>query len=72
MASMLSKPKVDTAGQARQAQLLQEQEKRIQQQEQDTKKREASSLRARRAAGAKASLLTGGETGVTDARQTLG
>jgi hypothetical protein len=70
MGGILSKTKApDTSAQQKQ---IAEQEARIKQQEEETKRRDAASLQARRArASGRASLLTGGETGV-DARTTLG
>ena len=69
MGSILSKPKApDTSAQQK---LLAEQEARVKQQETETKRREAASQQARRArASGRASLITGGETGV--GRETLG
>lgn len=71
VSAVLGKTKApDTSAQQRSSA---EQEKRIQQQEQETKRRDAAQMQARRARTAsRQSLLTGGETGVTGARETLG
>jgi len=70
MTGILSKPKTpDTSAQKA---ALAEQEARVKQQEEETRRREAGSLQARRGRNAaRASLLTGGETGV-ETRTTLG
>lgn len=70
MASVFSKPKTpDTSAQKAS---LAAQEARIKQQEEETRRREAGSLQARRGRNsARASLLTGSETGV-ETRTTLG
>jgi len=69
MTAMFSKPKKpDTS---RQTALLVEQEKKIAREESETKRREASASNARRArSSGRASLITGGETGVN--REVLG
>ncbi len=70
MNKILGTPKApDTSVQQK---ALADQEARIKQQEEETRRRDAAAMQARRArSSGRASLLTGGETGV-DARTTLG
>lgn len=72
MGSLFSKPKVDTSAQKAQEKRLAEQEAEQAASDEERKRKEQSTLRARRGRTGNQSLLSGLETGVSQSRESLG